>query len=289
MVLDVIVQGDGVNPKVFDVSLWLLLILTLGVIIYKFADFIESMWVMNINPKPFFRHFYIVKQNLSADQIYILESQFTFYQNLNKKEKRHFQHRVATFIKNTDFMGKSGVLIDDQKKVLVAATSVMLTFGYRRYKLHVLDKIIIYPGVYYSKLNKAKHKGEFNPNYNAIIFSWEHFLQGYDVSNDNFNLGIHEFVHAMHFQFVNPNNESVNAIIFINNYNKLKSFLNKNEAYKARLVRSNYLRDYAFTNNWEFVAVLIESFIETPLELKTKFPEIYAYVRKMLNFNFSGY
>jgi len=244
---------------------------------------------MNINPKPFFRHFYVVKRKLSINQIQVLETEFSFYQNLKPKEKRYFRHRVATFLKNNSFFGKSGVFIDDQKKVLVAATATMLTFGYRRYKLHVLDKVIIYPNVYYSKLNRAKHKGEFNPNYKAIIFSWEDFIQGYDVSNDNFNLGIHEFVHAMHYQFMHPNNESVNAIIFINNYNKLKSFLNKNEAYKARLVRSNYLRDYAFTNNWEFIAVLIESFIETPLELKTQFPEMYTHVRKMLNFNFRGY
>jgi len=286
---EVITQSENVSPLFFKIVFWFLLLFIVCLVVYKFADFIESMWVMNISPKPFFRHFYIVQRKLLPDQIYILESQFTFYQSLNPKEQKYFRHRVATFIKSNKFFGKSGVLIDDQKKVLVAATSVMLTFGYRKYKLHVIDKIIIYPSVYYSKINRVKHKGEFNPNYSAIIFSWEDFKTGYDVSNDNFNLGIHEFVHAMHYQFMHPNNESVNAIIFINNFEKLKRFLEHNDAYKERLIKSNYLRDYAFTNNWEFIAVLIESFMETPQDLKTQFPEMYAYVRKMLNFNFSGY
>jgi hypothetical protein len=287
--LALISQEDPMSQTIINISFWVLLLFVIGLVIYKFADFIESMWVMNINPKPFFRHFYIKTRKLNADQIYILDTQFAFYQKLKPTEKKFFRHRVSTFLKQNRFFGKSGLFIDDQKQILVAATAIMLTFGYRKYRLHVLDKVIIYPDIYYSKINRTKHKGEFNPNYNAIIFSWKDFLDGFDTDTDNINLGIHEFVHAMHYQFMHPNNESVNAIIFINNYEKLKRFLNDNNAYKEQLVKSNYLRDYAFTNNWEFIAVLIESFIETPMELKSQFPEMYGYVRKMLNFNFRGY
>ncbi len=160
----------------------------------------------------------------------------------------------------------------------------MLTFGYRDYLLKTLDKFIIYPKVSYSQINKAHHKGEYNPSYKAIIFSWEDFIEGYDISNDNFNLGIHEIVHAMHFDYLREINESISASIFINQYQKLLQFLKKDELYKDNLVKSKYLRNYAFTNNFEFIAVLIEAFFETPLELKIQFPEVYNYVKKMLNY-----
>ena len=267
----------------------LLVIFIVIVILRHSIHFIETFWVEYISPKPFFKHLYFRKHKLTEDQIYILETEFKFYQELNTKKKRFFQHRIAKFLKFHKFKGRSGVYIDDQKKILISATAIMLTFGYRDYMLNSLDKFLIYPGVFHSILNKAKHKGEFNPGYKAIILSWEDFLQGYRIDNDNFNLGIHEIVHAMHFDFIRPNNNSISALIFMKQYDKLKRFLNTNPSYRDNLIASKYLRRYAFTNNFEFIAVLIESFIETPLELRTQFPEMYTYVKKMLNFNFSGY
>jgi Mlc titration factor MtfA (ptsG expression regulator) len=52
---------------------------------------------------------------------------------------------------------------------------------------------------------------------------------------------------------------------------------------------SKYFRKYAFTNQFEFLAVAIENFIETPQDFRSEFPEIYGKVRQMLNFNISGY
>ena len=47
-------------------------------------------------------------------------------------------------------------------------------------------------------------------------------------------------------------------------YVELKEDLDNNEALKLKLVNSSYLRDYAYTNQFEFLAVIIESFIDTP-------------------------
>lgn len=274
-------------PKVFLVTIMVIILLI--IVFREVFSSIEFFWVQYISSKPFYNHLYFRKNKLSSDQAYILESEFSFYQKLNKKQKGYFSHRVSKYIQSHQFTGKSGVYINDRKRVLISATAIMLTFGYRDYNINTVKKFYIYPKVYYSKLNKTLHKGEFNPRYRLIVFSWEDFLYGYNVDNDNFNLAIHEFVHAMHFEYMKPNNTSISALIFMMHYNKLKKFLNKNSNYRDRLVASKYLRNYAFTNNFEFIAVLIESFFETPLELKTQFPEIYKNVKKMLNFNFSQY
>jgi Mlc titration factor MtfA (ptsG expression regulator) len=261
-----------------------LVIFIVGVIVWNFWRFIETLYVEHISPKPLYVHFYLKKQKLNDSQRLILKTQFSFYQKLNYRKQSYFEHRVAQYIKSHKFKGRQGVVIDDQKRILISATAVMLTFGYRDYMLNSLDKFLIYPAPFYSNINKALHKGEFNPGYKAIVYSWEDFMQGYDISNDNFNLGIHEIVHAMHFDYLKPNNQSISATIFINQYHKLLIFLKNNEYYKNNLVSSKYIRNYAFTNNFEFIAVLIEAFFETPLELKNQFPEMYDFVRRMLNY-----
>ena len=65
--------------------------------------------------------------------------------------------------------------------------------------------------------------------------------------------------------------------------------ISNQEDLRNRLVDAHYFRDYAFTNQFEFLAVIIETFIESPQELKGQFPQVYNKVQQMLNFNFAGY
>ena len=53
--------------------------------------------------------------------------------------------------------------------------------------------------------------------------------------------------------------------------------------------KSKYFRSYAYTNQYEFIAAVIESFIESPAEFRGQFPQVYDKVKQMLNFNFAGY
>ncbi len=100
-------------------------------------------------------------------------------------------------------------------------------------------------------------------------------------------MGIHEFAHAIHFNSVKS--EDINSIIFVDTFNALRIALNEDDILKKRLENSNLLRDYAFNNDSELLAVLIETFIETPITFREQFPEIYTKIKQMLNFNFLGY
>jgi Mlc titration factor MtfA (ptsG expression regulator) len=55
-------------------------------------------------------------------------------------------------------------------------------------------------------------------------------------------------------------------------------------AQHIELVASNYFRFYAYTNQVEFLAVILEHFFETPQVFKKEFPELYSNVRDMINF-----
>ncbi|MFI0428257.1 zinc-dependent peptidase [Mariniflexile sp. HMF6888] len=263
----------------------LLVILSCIILNYIFK-MIEMGYVLK-QKKPLYNHFYFRLRRLNRTQKDILQHQFSFYKKLSNAEKKYFEHRVASFINDKDFIGRDGVVINDEKKVLISATAVMLTFGFRDFYIGLISKIVIYPNAFYSKTNKAYHKGEFNPRLAALVLSWEDFVKGFNTDNDNINLGIHEFTHAIHINSMKE--RDVSSTIFSDSFKELSGMLASNEALRNKLKESDYFRKYAFTNQFEFVAVIIENFIETPKEFRSQFPQVYDKVKQMLNFNVINY
>ncbi|MHA7842234.1 MAG: zinc-dependent peptidase [Winogradskyella sp.] len=279
-------QTPEINPTFRLVMLVIFFVGLAVVILSKFYTFFESIYATK-NKKPFFLNFIVIKKELSDRQLTILNNEFHFYQRLNSGEQAIFRHRLATFINSKEFIGREGLVVDEEMKTLISATAVMLTFGFRNYLIDLIDKVIIYPTAYYSSLNETYHKGETNPQLKAIVFSWEDFKKGYHIGDDNLNLGIHEFGHAIHLNAFSK--RDVSSEIFRDGFNTLANYLQEHKIVRDGLIASKYFRAYAYTNQFEFFAVLLENFIETPNEFKAKFPELYTYMRQMLNFNFAGY
>ncbi len=274
------------NTSASKVLLSVLFVVLVAIVFYYTFRLIEMGYVLKYK-KPLYNHFYIYLRKLNDNQKLVLQKQFSFYKKLNEKEKKYFEHRVASFINDKDFIGREGVIITDEKQVLIAATAVMLTFGFRDFYIGLISKIIIYPEAFYSNTNDAYHKGEFNPKLKALVLSWKDFQEGYKINNDNINLGIHEFTHAIHLNSVKQ--RDVSSIIFKDSFKELSKLLITKVGLKERLTKSEYFRGYAYTNQFEFLAVVIENFIETPLYFKSEFPLIYSKIKQMLNFNVGGY
>ncbi len=264
-----------------------ILFVALGWLFLHYAFKMTEMAYVLKHKKPLYNHFYIFLRQLNTSQKNILQNHFSFYKNLTDKEKKYFEHRVALFIKDKDFIARDGNKITDEIKVLISSTAVMLTFGFRDFYIGIISKIVVYPNKFYSNTNKAYHKGEFNPKLKTLVLSWEDFMDGFNDENDNLNLGIHEFTHAIHINSMKE--RDVSSTIFSDSFKELSKLLETNEALRNKLKESDYFRRYAFTNQFEFVAVIIENFIETPKEFKLQFPEVYSKVKQMLNFNLSDY
>ncbi|MBJ6368813.1 zinc-dependent peptidase [Snuella sedimenti] len=259
----------------------------LGYMFLRYAiKLIEMVYVLKYK-KPLYVHFYLYLRRLSDSQLVILREQFSFYKKLTKKEKKYFEHRLVSFINDKDFIGRDGLEITDEMKILIGATAVMLTFGFRDYYIGLISKIVIYPKKFYSHTNKAYHKGEFNPKLKALVLSWEDFKQGFKNGKDNLNLGIHELTHAIHINSMKE--RDVSSTIFSDSFKELSMLLNANDELRDAIKVSTYFRNYAYTNQFEFLAVAIENFMETPHDFKAQFPEIYMKVRQMLNFNVANY
>jgi len=232
--------------------------------------------------RPFFVHFYFRLKTLSANQANVLRREFPYYQTLSARKKRYFEHRVCRFINRYGFVGRNDMIIDDRVRVLIAAASTMLTFGMRSYLYDVITTVLVYPYQYKSPHSEDYHKGEFNPRAKLIVFSWEDFVSGFADGSDNINLGIHEFAHVLHFQSLKE--RDISAIIFKRMFDRITREVH-HPPNQERLINSDYFRIYAYTNKFEFLAVLIEHFFESPASFKAEFPEMYNNVSKMLNFH----
>jgi len=138
----------------------------------------------------------------------------------------------------------------------------MLTFGFRDFYIGLISKIVIYPKQFYSKTNEKYHKGEFNPKLETLVLSWDDFKKGFEDDTDNLNLGIHEFTYAIHLNSIKERN--ISSTVFSDSLNELSTMLSSHNELRNRLVASKYFRKYAFTNQFEFLAVAIENFIEPP-------------------------
>ncbi|MFY7672085.1 zinc-dependent peptidase [Tenacibaculum sp. MEBiC06402] len=247
--------------------------LTIGV------NVLESIYIAVFN-KPIFVHLYFIKKKLPKHKKEFLTN-IDFYRKLNPKYQSYFEHRLTKFIRNYDFIERDGFELTPESKVLIASSYIKLTFGMRRYMSSTFDKIMVYPTSYYSTITDQYHKGEFNPGLKLVVFSWEDFLLGEVVMNDNLNLGIHEFTHALTFHGKKSKDKS--AKIFYKVFLEIIKFM-RNPKNSNAILKSNYFRDYANTNALEFLSVVMEHFFETPEDLKNNFPELYFKIEKMLNY-----
>ena len=77
-------------------------IILFGFVLYLFRVF-ENIYANQFN-KPFIRN-YVVYKKLTDVQKSILNKDFSFYRQLSLKHQRQFEHRVASFISEKEFVG----------------------------------------------------------------------------------------------------------------------------------------------------------------------------------------
>ncbi|MEO5776867.1 MAG: zinc-dependent peptidase [Flavobacterium sp.] len=254
-----------------------------GAVLLYFTMFILSLMddiSIYLLGRPLFIHLYIKPKKISPEQEYILRQKFQYYKTLSEKHKIYFHHRLACFTETYQLIPREGFLTNHEAQTLVAATYVMLTFGMRKYLINSFDKIIIYPDIYCSTQSEEYYKGEFNPRLKAIVFSWKDFIEGYEINNDNLNLGIHEFTHAIQHHSLSSNDGS--SLTFRKYYKRLYKEVNY-PPNRQKLIDSDYFRIYAYTNAYEFIAVIVEHYFETPEQFKNEFPQLFEHVSRMLN------
>jgi Mlc titration factor MtfA (ptsG expression regulator) len=218
------------------------------------------------------------KLKLSRKQV--LET-YAFYKHLSSTYKKQFEHRVTAFIADKNFKNRYEGAVTDEQVVLIACVACRLNFGRRNYLNSMLQTVLLFPEAFMSPTNKALHKGEFNPLAKVLAISWKDIKEGMDITTDNLHLGIHEFTHVLHFE--SDHSSNIDAARFKKFTNKILKELMKPEV-RNKLDTTRFFRDYAFTNQYEFMAVLSEYYFESNADFKKEFPLIYDHLTKALLF-----
>ncbi len=203
---------------------------------------------------------------------------FVYYNSLDEAYKQLFVERCLVFITNKVIGGAGEFEADNRVKCLVAASAVQLTLGLNTWDLSYFDEIEIHPSDFDDRTGTIKYKGETNLH-GLIKLSWESFVKGYQVGDDNLNLGIHEFSHALRLNGIRGHTQDY----FVENYFN-KWLVIASEAFRdTRQNKGSIFRKYGGTNLSEFISVCFEHYFESPEEIKEKYPLLFYATGILLN------
>lgn len=221
---------------------------------------------------------------LHEGEKHLLRQLIPMIKNLEEKEVNRFYKRVAWFRGKKTFIYKSRIENQSTAELLICAAGILLTLGLKNYKfIRTVHKVIVYPSDYYSVINKKRHLGEYNLGLKTLVFAADSLKKGFEIDDDNLNLALHEFAHALYFE--TSGRSSWESLRFQWGFRKLTTLFEKLKE-GGTMRGDGFFRSYATTNTFEFFSVVLEHFFESPLELKSRFPEIYHLVSKMLNFQY---
>ncbi len=232
----------------------------------------------------FYNIFHPVRRITAKERQFITEFLIPF-QQFSAEQKRTFLKRFAWFKSKKDFVFYGEIANSEEIKAYVSASATLLTMGMRDFRFErSIARVIVYPNTYYSRIGKNHHIGEFNPNLKILVFSAEDLEKGFKIPNDNLNLGIHEVAHALMFE--TRSKSSWEARRFKVGLAQIKRIYDQAD-FQKDLKKSTYFRAYGKKNFYEFFAVIMENFIESPAEFSNKHPDLYYTIRRMLNFDFN--
>lgn len=208
----------------------------------------------------------------------VLRQQGRFYATLSPADQARFEKRIVDLVYEKDWIGR-GVQVSREMKVRIAAAIAQVTFGFEDLLLLHFRRVIIHPGAYRNPRTGRQHIGEVVPGAGTLVFSWQHFLEGFDTPDDARNVGVHEVAHALWFENHIPNAEDdFLPPRLLRHWEKLAG----EEILRIKAGQSGLFRAYAGTNQAEFFAVAVEYFFEQPLIFSERLPSLYGTLCNLL-------
>lgn len=258
-------------PENIGIAALIFIVGYLGYIVYYAIGLYQ--WNPLVRPKP-----------LTLKEKVLLKANFPMYSRLPKQYIKKCDERIVWFRSKKKFVFYGDVAKKQELQLVLCATLVFMTLGLRQYKMvGALLRIIIYPTQYYSRIRRRHHLGEYNPRFKTAIFSADKIWEGFAIPDDNINLAVHEFAHALSFEMLRK--RSWEARRFRVGLKKIKELFEV-EHFRRKLVASQYFRDYGMTNLQEFFSVAVENYFETPSSFHNDFPKLFYIIQRMLNFDY---
>ncbi|MGB7347118.1 MAG: zinc-dependent peptidase [Pirellulaceae bacterium] len=213
----------------------------------------------------------------------ILCTEVEFFAALDEARRERFRNMVKVFLDETPITGIR-TEVDDQTRVLVAASAIIPVFGFDDWEYSRLGEVLIYPGRFgddYQTDGNADRNtlGMIGVSHlsGVMILSKPDLIAGFSITSDKRNVGIHEFAHLV--DLADGDVDGLPARIPSEVVQPWIKWVGSE--LQSESDGNHHIDDYAYTNSAEYLAVLTEYFFESPELLKQKNPSMYAMLQKM--------
>lgn len=236
-----------------------------------------------IATKRFRRRKALVSEPFPARWRELLERRVPFYRRLDADARARFEADVRIFVAEQRIYGVHGATVDDDVRLLVAASAAMLGHGLPDWEWTNLRDIVVYPKAFDAEYNPHGGGGIAGMVHaqGPILLSRSDLSHGFSRPKDGHNVALHELAHVMDFgdgvaDGVPADIDWVASAPWI-----------ETVADRLRLMRRKRgdkpLRAYAGQNEAELFAVAVEAFFEQPDKLAAKDPELFALLAEYFN------
>ena len=213
----------------------------------------------------------------------VLRSRVTYFNALDEEQQKRFRQLVKIFLDETRITGIRTV-VDDTTQVLVAASAIIPIFHFDHWEYSRLSEVLIYPSSFDENYQTGQKGGRDTLGMvgaghlsGIMILSKPSLLAGFEIAGDKRNVGIHEFAHL-----VDQADGDIDGIPPGVPAEATRTWIRwvAQELADPPAKRS-HIRPYAYTNEAEYFAVLLEYFFEAPGVLQRKNPQVYDMLAKM--------
>lgn len=217
----------------------------------------------------------------------VLSEKVNFFKQLNHNEQDKFIKRVSYFLATTKISPEKGAVINDEHRILIAASATIPLFHFENWSYENLDEVLVYPGTFSEKYDIEDEKRNIlgmvgdGAMHRKMILSLSALMAGFNQNGES-NTAIHEFVHL-----IDKADGEVDGIPeYLIPKSLIHPWLEEMQANISAIRRDKSdIRDYAATNPAEFLAVVSEYFFQKPKMLESDHPELYAMLNEIYNGN----
>jgi Mlc titration factor MtfA (ptsG expression regulator) len=210
----------------------------------------------------------------------VLRQRVAFYRSLHDAGRARFEDDVRIFLMEQSIRkvvpGRPGATedVDDEAKLLIAASAAMLVHGWPAFEWPRVRDILVYPGSFDEEYASGGDVVGMVHTQGPILFSSRDLRAGFRRPKDGHNVGLHELAHVLDLTSGDADGAPAGAE-WVTTAPWMKVIHDRLK--KARRGKgASALRGYAATNEAELFAVAVEAFFEQPGRLKGKDPELYA-------------
>jgi hypothetical protein len=201
---------------------------------------------------------------------FLLE-RYDHYERMDPAWRARFEDDLRVFVAEKRITGV-GVEVTDELRLLVAASAVTLSVGWPEYEWDHLTEVLLYPDDFdrdYA-FGGNERVGEAHP-WGTVILSVPALFESFEVPDDAYHVGIHEFAHLLdvdqtHFDGIPVGLHGARAREWV--------AVAEKEMERLRHGRSAF-DDYGAHDPVEFLGVAVEAFFEVPQVVRRRHREVY--------------